>query len=60
MVDELNFLGKCKTASIFLANGRQPKVLRKLEDNLTPALPELGTAQPQLVSCLLLDNMKQY
>ena len=31
--DDLNFLGKWKTTSKLLANGRQPQILRQMEDD---------------------------
>jgi hypothetical protein len=38
MEHDLNFIGRCKTASIFHANGRRPNLLRKMEDSqLTPS-----------------------
>ena len=63
MEDDLNFLGKWKTNTTGLATGRRPQILKQMEDSinflvngrhlkylLATIWPELGTAQPHLVS----------
>ena len=38
MEDDLNFFGKWKTTSTFLANGRRPQLFGQMEDDLNDNL----------------------